>query len=122
MVTIAVGPSSFNGKTMIETDPGDTPLQEKLNILAENIAKLGAAVALLMLVVLLLKYVIETAAKGDGWGSANDILKAITDVVIQAITIIVVAVGVFDTPLSSFNPFTLYTSITNRYQKGCPWL
>ncbi|CAB4419017.1 unnamed protein product [Rhizophagus irregularis] len=53
-----VGVNSFFGKIMmsLRSEAEDTPLQEKLNDLAEKIAKLDGAAALLMFIVLLIKY------------------------------------------------------------------
>ncbi|KAI8890213.1 PMCA-type calcium-translocating P-type ATPase, partial [Backusella circina FSU 941] len=93
-VVIAVGENSFFGKTMMSMrgdEAEGTPLQMKLDILAEQIAKMGFAAALLMLVVLVGKYFI-TAALSPQFPPAADIAAAMISIVIQAITIIVVAV------------------------------
>jgi Ca2+-transporting ATPase len=93
-VVIAVGENSFFGKTMMSMrgeEAEGTPLQMKLDILAEQIAKMGFAAALLMLVVLVSKYFI-TAALSPEFPPAADIAAAMISIVIQAITIIVVAV------------------------------
>ncbi|KAI8329126.1 hypothetical protein BC941DRAFT_443499 [Chlamydoabsidia padenii] len=93
-VVIAVGEHSFFGKTMMSMrgqEAEDTPLQVKLDILAEQIAKMGFAAALLMLLTLLIKYFV-TAALGDQWPSGEQIAATVIRIIIQAITIIVVAV------------------------------
>ncbi|CAG8547962.1 8146_t:CDS:2 [Paraglomus brasilianum] len=93
-VVIAVGPNSFFGKTMIAlrgSESDETPLQMKLDLLAEQIAKLGICAALLMLITLTAKYFI-TAAMADEFPDIADILPAVITIVIQAITIVVVAV------------------------------
>ena len=69
----------------------ETPLQMKLDLLAEQIAKLGICAALLMLITLTAKYFI-TAAMADEFPDIAEILPAIISIVIQAITIVVVAV------------------------------
>lgn len=94
VVVIAVGEHSFFGKTMMsmrDTGTEVTPLQAKLDILAEQIAKLGFAAAVTMLIVLIIKYFI-TAALAPEFPPGADIAAAIISIVIQAITIIVVAV------------------------------
>ncbi|KAI9176036.1 plasma membrane calcium [Blastocladiella emersonii ATCC 22665] len=98
-LVIAVGPNSFHGRTMMSmrTEDSETPLQEKLNGLAEDIAKLGGAAALTMLIVLLIKYFATTAinggfADGPNKQSAPQIVEAITQIFITTITVLVVAV------------------------------
>ncbi|KAI8888475.1 PMCA-type calcium-translocating P-type ATPase [Backusella circina FSU 941] len=93
-VVIAVGENSFFGKTMMSmrgNEAEGTPLQTKLDTLAEQIAKLGFAAAVLMLIALVAKYFI-TAALQPEFPPAGDIAAAMISIVIQAITIIVVAV------------------------------
>ncbi|CAG8804172.1 16317_t:CDS:2, partial [Racocetra fulgida] len=69
----------------------ETPLQMKLDYLAEQIAKLGVAIALIMLLTLVLKYFIN-AALSDHFPELEEIMVAMTSIVVQTITIIVVAV------------------------------
>ncbi|KAJ3100802.1 hypothetical protein HDU97_001920 [Phlyctochytrium planicorne] len=99
-VVTGVGVHSFFGKTMmaLRTESEDTPLQVKLDGLAERIAKLGAAIAILMFVVLLLKYII-VVLQGSGFGdsrpeqeSGTEIVTRLVNILIQSITIVVVAV------------------------------
>ncbi|KAI9294032.1 PMCA-type calcium-translocating P-type ATPase [Neoconidiobolus thromboides FSU 785] len=93
-LVIAVGVNSFSGKTMMAMrDGGDeeTPLQLKLDSLAESIAKLGMAAAILMLITLSLKYWITAAINKDIPDFAHG-FSAMVQIVIQAITIVVVAV------------------------------
>lgn len=93
-VVIAVGENSFFGRTMMTMRGGEaegTPLQLKLDTLAEQIAKLGFAAAITMLIALVAKYFI-TASMADEFPPAGDIAAAMISIVIQAITIIVVAV------------------------------
>lgn len=90
-VVTGVGQNSFHGKTMmsLRTEVEDTPLQVKLNHLAERIAKLGSLAALLMLIILLIRYFVsfKTAVP-----PAADIVKSLVDIVIAAVTVVVVAV------------------------------
>ncbi|KAG0083100.1 hypothetical protein BGZ93_002034, partial [Podila epicladia] len=91
-VATGVGQNSFHGKTMmsLRTEPEDTPLQVKLNLLAERIAKLGSLAALLMLIVLIIRYFV--GFKKNGIPSSADIVQSLVDIVIAAITVVVVAV------------------------------
>ncbi|KAJ3100803.1 hypothetical protein HDU97_001921 [Phlyctochytrium planicorne] len=99
-VVTGVGVHSFFGKTMmaLRTEAEDTPLQVKLDGLAERIAKLGSAAAIFMFVVLFMKYII-VVVRGNGFGNENpdqesgtEALTQLIKVVISAITVIVVAV------------------------------
>ena len=87
----AVGVHSSYGKTMISLREDDevTPLQSKLNLIAEHIAKLGGAAALLLFVVLLIKFL---AGLENNNRSATQKGSQFMDILIQAITIVVVAV------------------------------
>ncbi|KAI8137844.1 PMCA-type calcium-translocating P-type ATPase [Fennellomyces sp. T-0311] len=93
-LVIAVGEHSFYGKTMMSMrgeEAEGTPLQIKLDVLAEQIAKLGFAAALAMLLTLVIKYFV-TASLQEEFPSGQEIAAAMISIVIQAITIIVVAV------------------------------
>ncbi|KAF9910920.1 hypothetical protein EC991_005094 [Linnemannia zychae] len=91
-VVTGVGQNSFHGKTMmsLRTEVEDTPLQVKLNHLAERIAKLGSLAALLMLIVLMIRYFVSFKTKGVP--PAANIVKSLVDIVIAAVTVVVVAV------------------------------
>ncbi|KAJ3358849.1 hypothetical protein GGF32_009945 [Allomyces javanicus] len=98
-IVTAVGVNSLHGRTMMSmrTEDTETPLQVKLNELAEQIAKLGMAAASLILVVLLIKYLAITGTQGgfvDGPNkqSPAKILESITQIFITTITVLVVAV------------------------------
>ncbi|KAL2872011.1 putative P-type calcium ATPase [Aspergillus lucknowensis] len=86
----AVGVHSTYGKTMMSLqDEGQTtPLQTKLNVLAEYIAKLGLAAGLLLFVVLFIKFL----AQLKDLGNADQKGQAFLQIFIVAVTIIVVAV------------------------------
>ena len=87
-----VGTNSYYGRTMmaLRTEPESTPLQEKLNHLAEMIAKLGSAAGLLMLIVLLIRYFVSW--KDGVPEQATDIVMDIMKILIVVVTIVVVAV------------------------------
>ncbi|KAG0300798.1 hypothetical protein BGZ98_008860, partial [Dissophora globulifera] len=95
MLVTAVGPNSFFGKTMMamrDSAPEETPLQVKLDLLAESIAKLGMAAAIAMLVTLVVKYFVQHAMSSNPMPSGSQIFSDMVRIVIQAITIVVVAV------------------------------
>ncbi|KAE8145805.1 hypothetical protein BDV25DRAFT_133460 [Aspergillus avenaceus] len=86
----AVGVNSTYGKTMMSLqDEGQTtPLQSKLNVLAEYIAKLGLAAGLLLFVVLFIKFL----AQLKDINGADEKGQAFLRIFIVAVTVIVVAV------------------------------
>ena len=87
----ATGIHSSYGKTMmsLREESEVTPLQSKLNILATYIAKLGSAAALLLFVVLFIEFLVHLRGS-----SATPAEKGqnFLDILIVAITVIVVAV------------------------------
>ncbi|OBT94685.1 plasma membrane calcium [Pseudogymnoascus verrucosus] len=87
----SVGPNSSFGKIMISmrTDPETTPLQVKLNGLATAIAKLGSAAAALLFFVLLFRF---CAGLPEDSRPAPEKASTFMDILIVAITVIVVAV------------------------------
>lgn len=91
-VVTGVGQNSFHGRTMmsLRTEAEDTPLQVKLNFLAERIAKLGSLAALLMLIILIIRYFVGFKTKGTP--SSAEIVSSLVDIVIAAVTVVVVAV------------------------------
>lgn len=91
MIVTATGIHSSYGKTMLalREDNEATPLQMKLNNLAEYIAKLGSAAALLLFVVLLIKFLAQLPGNND---SPADKGQRFLDILIVAVTIVVVAV------------------------------
>lgn len=90
-IVTSVGVNSFHGKMLLslQDDPEETPLQEKLNGIAESIAKLGSLAALLMFVVLFIRFLAQLSGSTlDGAQKGQEFLT----ILITAITIIVVAV------------------------------
>ncbi|PVH69428.1 calcium-translocating P-type ATPase [Cadophora sp. DSE1049] len=90
-LVIAVGIHSSYGKVLISLHEGPevTPLQLKLNRLANQIAKIGSASALLLLVTLLIKFLAQLKENQlDSSGKAQQFLQ----ILIVTITVIVVAV------------------------------
>lgn len=91
MLVTATGVNSSYGKTMLalheETEA--TPLQMKLNKMAEYIAKVGSAAALILFLVLLIKFLAGLRYnKNDAASKAQEFLN----ILITAVTIVVVAV------------------------------
>ncbi|KAI7884107.1 PMCA-type calcium-translocating P-type ATPase [Lichtheimia hyalospora FSU 10163] len=96
-LVIAVGRNAFYGKTMMalrtNSSSGNgpqqqsTPLQLKLDVLAEQIAKFGFGASITMLVTLIIKYFATT----DNL-TGPKIMSTLINIIIQTITIIVVAV------------------------------
>jgi Ca2+-transporting ATPase len=90
-VVTATGIHSSYGKTMmsLREDSEVTPLQSKLNVLATYIAKLGGAAGLLLFVVLFIEFLAHL--KGSN-STAAEKGQNFLDILIVAITVIVVAV------------------------------
>lgn len=87
----SVGVNSSYGKTLMSLqDEGQTtPLQSKLNVLAEYIAKLGLAAGLLLFVVLFIKFLVQLRSMDGG---AQEKGQRFLQIFIVAVTIVVVAV------------------------------
>lgn len=86
----AVGVNSSHGKIMValSDDPQTTPLQTKLNGLAEYIAKLGLGAGLLLFIATFIRFLVEI----DDIDGASLRGQRFLQVLIVAITIVVVAV------------------------------
>ena len=86
----AVGVNSSYGKTMmsLSEDSQTTPLQSKLNVLAEYIAKLGLGAGLLLFIATFIKFLVQLDKLPDASAKGQRFLQ----VLIVAITIVVVAV------------------------------
>ena len=91
-VVTAVGVNSSYGRiTMaMHTEQGDTPLQKKLNKLADSIAWLGAGAALLLLIILTIKFCV--GLKDDGGKAPAQRGQEYLTHFITAVTVVVVAV------------------------------
>ena len=87
----AVGVNSSYGKTMVSLHQGSqpTPLQSKLNILAEYIAKLGLGAGLVLFVATFIRFLIQLNTIEGG---ASEKGQRFLQVFIVAVTIVVVAV------------------------------
>ncbi|KAH6647576.1 hypothetical protein BKA67DRAFT_662354 [Truncatella angustata] len=87
----STGIYSSYGKTLmaLDEDPEITPLQQKLNVIAEYIAKLGGGAGLLLFIVLLIIFLVKLPSNHE-----TPIQKGMQflDIFIVVVTIIVVAV------------------------------
>lgn len=91
MVTIATGLNSLNGRSLmaLEVEPQETPLQQKLGVLADVIAKFAFWGALSLFVVLLIIYF---AVNNIQTKSTSSIVTEMIKLFILAVTVVVVAV------------------------------
>lgn len=87
----ATGVNSTHGKTLasLRVDPDVTPLQLRLERLAKQIAKLGAAVALVMFLGMFIKFLVELKHNTDNPTQKG---QQFLNVLIIALTILVIAV------------------------------
>ena len=87
----SVGVYSSYGKTMMSLqDEGQTtPLQSKLNVLAEYIAKLGLAAGLTLFIVLFIKFLAQLSSVQGGAAAKGE---QFLQIFIVAVTVVVVAV------------------------------
>lgn len=74
----------------LQGDAQDTPLQIKLNHLAELIAKLGSAAGLVLFAALMIRFFVGLRQNPDR--SANDKAQNFIQILIIAVTVVVVAV------------------------------
>ncbi|KAJ3873469.1 Ca-transporting ATPase [Lentinula edodes] len=92
-VVVAVGQKSFNGRIMmaLRGDTENTPLQLKLNDLAELIAKLGSAAGLILFAALMIRFFVQLGT-GEPARTASEKGIAFVNILIISVTLIVVAV------------------------------
>ncbi|GJE94582.1 cation-translocating P-type ATPase [Phanerochaete sordida] len=92
-VVIAVGTKSFNGRIMmaLRGDTENTPLQLKLNDLAELIAKLGSAAGLILFTALMIRFFVQLGTNSPQ-RTSNQKGIAFVQILIISVTLIVVAV------------------------------
>ncbi|GAA5999611.1 calcium-transporting ATPase PMC1 [Rhodotorula paludigena] len=91
-VVTSVGRNSFHGKIMmsLQGDAEDTPLQLKLNYLAELIAWLGSGAGLVLFVALMIRFFVKLGTDPDR--SADDKADNFISILIISVTVVVVAV------------------------------
>ncbi|KIL58739.1 hypothetical protein M378DRAFT_86043 [Amanita muscaria Koide BX008] len=92
-VVVAVGTKSFNGRIMmaLRGDTESTPLQLKLNDLAELIAKIGSIAGLTLFTALMIRFFVQLGLH-DPARNANQNGVAFVNILIISVTLIVVAV------------------------------
>lgn len=94
-IVTAVGPNSLHGKTMLSLrhEPETTPLQVRLDNLAEGISKYGFLAALILFIVLFIRFCVNIGPGGKLHNlNGPEKGKHFMDILITAITIVVVAV------------------------------
>ncbi|KXN81316.1 Calcium-transporting ATPase 2 [Leucoagaricus sp. SymC.cos] len=92
-VVVAVGTKSFNGRIMmaLRGDIENTPLQIKLNYLAELIAKIGSAAGALLFAALMIRFFVQLGTNNPPRTPPQKGI-AFVNILIIAVTLIVVAV------------------------------
>ncbi|KAJ5367251.1 ATPase P-type K/Mg/Cd/Cu/Zn/Na/Ca/Na/H-transporter [Penicillium brevicompactum] len=90
-LVLATGTRSSYGRVLLslDTDPGFTPLQIRLSSLAKNIARFGALAALVLFVILFIKFCVSLRNSTE---SASEKGQAFLNVFILALTVVVIAV------------------------------
>eukprot|EP00300_Choanocystis_sp_HF-7_P021906 c21009_g1_i1.p1 GENE.c21009_g1_i1~~c21009_g1_i1.p1 ORF type:complete len:1007 (+),score=241.13 c21009_g1_i1:83-3103(+) len=92
MLALAVGEHTDAGRaiTILSAEQDETPLQTKLNRMAEQIGKGGLAFAILTFVSAAIRFAVCRKEAAEPWNAGE--LKILLDYLILAITIVVVAV------------------------------
>ncbi|KAL6301353.1 calcium-translocating P-type ATPase [Sparassis latifolia] len=92
-VVISVGTKSFNGRIMmaLRGDSESTPLQLKLNDLAELIAKVGSVAGLVLFIALMIRFFVQLGTNNPP-RTANQKGIAFVQILIISVTLVVVAV------------------------------
>ncbi|KAG0161227.1 hypothetical protein PDIDSM_8761 [Penicillium digitatum] len=90
-LVLATGTKSSYGRILLslDTDPGFTPLQVRLSNLAKNIARFGALAALVLFVILFIKFCVGLRNSTE---SASERGQTFLNVFILALTVVVIAV------------------------------
>ena len=93
MLVLAVGKNSAEGRIMelAEQYEESTPLMKKLDSLAKNIGKAGIIFALITMLALYLRFIIEIASGRNKWNNSEDPGKLVGYFII-GITVLVVAI------------------------------
>ncbi|KAJ5178255.1 ATPase P-type K/Mg/Cd/Cu/Zn/Na/Ca/Na/H-transporter [Penicillium coprophilum] len=90
-LVLATGTKSSYGRILLslDTDPGFTPLQVRLSTLAKNIARFGALAALVLFVILFIRFCVGLRNSTE---SASEKGQLFLNVFILALTVVVIAV------------------------------
>ncbi|CDR42787.1 CYFA0S10e02256g1_1 [Cyberlindnera fabianii] len=94
-IVTAVGENSINGRTMmaLKVEPEETPMQVRLNNLANGITKYGFLAAIILFIILFFRFIAKIVKGGDYYdlpGAEKG--SRFLDILITAITIVVVAI------------------------------
>ena len=94
MIAIAVGPNSTEGKISIlaEQEEEDTPLEQKLDDMAEKVSKAGLGAGLLALAALYLRFFIQLGTEGTSACQAETCPDELISYFLLAFTVVAVAV------------------------------
>ncbi|KAJ3261272.1 hypothetical protein HDU77_000900, partial [Chytriomyces hyalinus] len=120
-VVTGVGEHSFFGKIMMamRTENEDTPLQIKLDALAERIAKFGSAIAILIFVLLFLKYIILVLTS-NGFGSSTEAQESGAEVATKFVKILLTSIAIVAVAVPEGLPLAVTLSLayaTTRMMK-----
>lgn len=90
-LVLATGTRSSYGRVLLslDTEPGFTPLQVRLSSLAKNIARFGAIAALVLFVILFIKFCVSLRNSTE---SASEKGQSFLNVFILSLTVVVIAV------------------------------
>jgi len=94
MIVIAIGEKSYQGqqkKLMMEEKKEDSPLQQKLTVLADQIGMIGTWLAGTMFIVMMLHMIIEKIVLDEAFFNSNTV-NYIVEAFILAVVVIVIAV------------------------------
>ncbi len=123
ILVTCVGTHSLNGKTLLSLslESEDTPLQKKLSRLTDLIAKFGIGASLFMVLILIVAYF--TVVPLDQRPKA-DIADDIIDILIAAVTLIVVAIpeGLPMAVTLALVGFILQFVCVSDLARATPWL
>ena len=90
-LVLATGTRSSHGRILssLDDDPGFTPLQQRLGVLAKRIAQLGGAAALVLFVILFIRFLVDLRHSTQ---TSTEKGQSFLNVFILALTIVVIAV------------------------------
>lgn len=90
-LVLATGTRSSHGRILssLDEDPGFTPLQQRLGVLAKRISQLGGAAALVLFVILFIRFLVNLRGSTQ---TSTEKGQSFLNVFILALTIVVIAV------------------------------
>lgn len=90
-LVLATGTRSSHGRILssLDDDPGFTPLQQRLGVLAKRISQLGGAAALVLFVILFIRFLVNLR---NSTQTSTEKGQSFLNVFILALTIVVIAV------------------------------